>query len=100
MVGELHYSQSDLFAGVLCHTGIPCGNILRNLDVYLKPVDFLFESHVFYVAGIVVGIIDGVHRANHVEVFDEHAFLVEIRQPQRALNGYHTSLASPVGHST
>ena len=49
--------------------------------------------------GIVGGIIDGCHRPLQIEVFHQHAFLVEVCHAQRTVYLLHAALLAPCLYS-
>ena len=64
------------------------------LDLY--PVHFLPIAMPDHVLGVIGRIVDGDGRAYLVEILDEHAFLVEVGDAERTLDGVHSLAASPI----
>ena len=50
------------------------------------------------MAWIILMVIDGNHGARHVEIFHEHAFLLEVGDAHRTLYVLHTTRLAPFRH--
>ena len=93
---EFLHLQSVHFLHEFLYTGKAGRHLFRNLDFHLHPIHFLTEAVLNHMLRIVRRIVDGDGGTHLVEVLDEHSFLVEVRDAERALHGIHSFRASPV----
>ena len=68
---------------------------VRYVDLELMPVLVFLISHTFHLLRIVRIIIDGRHRPDLVEPFDQHPFVVHIGKTHRSVQCVHALLFRP-----
>ena len=95
LLSQLDDTQSYLLTGILGHARITGGYLFRNINMNLQPVNLLLQSQSLHVAGVILGIINGVDRTEQVKVLYQHTFFVKVGNTQRSLHGVHTTLPTP-----
>ena len=73
---------------------------VRYIDLELMPVLVFCISHTFHLFRIVRIIIDGRHRSDLVEPFDQHSFVVHISKTHRPVQRVHALLFRPFLYGT
>ena len=93
---EFKYFQVIAGPDDLGHTGVFCGNLVGDGDGHLHPLGIRFESQAFKLTGIIGIVVDGGHRAEFLESFDQHPLVVHVGEAHRTYHRGHPPLAPPV----
>ena len=71
---------------------------VRNVDLIFHPVGVLREAQSFDVLRVVGIVVDGGHRTQLVEAFDQHTFSIHVGKAQRSYDMRHAAFFAPLLH--